>query len=404
MAIYRYKGVNMAGDTMTGQYEAADKETVIAMLRNNGYYPVSIELQKDKNQGLWFSELRRLPIKDIAVFCRQFATVIQAGIPIVQALRIMQQQVSNKNLKHSLDTVYEEVLKGRTLSESMRQYPTIFPAMLVEMVSVGEASGTLDMSLQRMADTYEKQYKLQQKIGNALVYPAVVSCVALAVLAFMLLYVVPTFVSVFTATGMQLPLPTRVLLGLSNFIHQYAALLLLALIGIAVVFVYYISTENGRRWFDRLKLTMPALGALNLRVAVSNFAHILSTLLASGIDLSQALHILRNVMKNKVIQGYIDQFIADIEAGRSLADAIEQADMLPVMLSQMTRIGEESGSLDAMLAQTAGFYDMEVENMSARLTSMIEPIIIVVLGMAVGFIVVSIALPMFTMISTVPGV
>ncbi|MDK2992754.1 MAG: type pilus assembly protein PilC [Clostridiales bacterium] len=403
MPLYAYKGVNIDGAMQAGQYEAVDKDAVMAMLRERGYYPVEVKPIRDKRSGDWLAALQRVPLRDISVFCKQFSAVIKAGIPIVQALDIMREQVTNKSLKEALGEIYQSVQVGKALSDSMEEYPRVFPAMLVEMVRVGEVSGTLDTSLERMADTYEKQYKLQQKVSNAMVYPAVVCVVAIAVVIFMLIFVVPTFVSMFTDSGMELPLPTRILLGLSGFVQNYAVILLLIIAVLALILFYYVSTDVGRRWFDGLKLKVPVVKDFMIRSITANFAQILSTLLASGIDINQALDIAKGVIKNKVVEGHIDKFIEDVEQGVALADTIGKAGLFPVMLVQMTRIGEESGSLDAMLAQTAQFYETEAENAATRLTSLIEPAIIVVLGLAIGFIVISIALPMFTMISTVPA-
>lgn len=403
MPLYAYKGINIDGSIISGHYEAVDKNGVVSMLRGKGYYPVKIEPARVKGLENLLGGLQKVPMKDISVFCRQFAAVIGAGIPIVQALDIMREQVSNKSLKQALADVYQSVQIGRTLSDSMEEYPRVFPPMLIEMVRIGEVSGTLDTSLKRMADTYEKQYKLQQKMSNAMIYPAVVAVVAIGIVIFLLTFVIPTFVTMFTESGMELPLPTRILLGMSNFIQAYGLILLLGIVLLALAFFYYISTNTGRRWFDGLKLKIPVVKDFVLRSATSNFAQILSTLLNSGIDINQALNIVKGVIKNKVIEEHIDRFIADVEQGIPLADTMEKSHLFPIMLVQMTRIGEESGSLDDMLAQTAQFYETETENAATRLTSLIEPAIIVVLGLVIGFIVISIAIPMFTITSTVPA-
>jgi type IV pilus assembly protein PilC len=402
MPIYRYTAINLSGQEIKGVYDAADRTAVVHMLREKNYFPVDIKENKKISDTVSLKRLfSRVTTKDLSVFCRQFSTVVNAGVPILASLDILRKQTENTRLRETLDILFEEVQKGKNLSQVMGLYKGIFPELLVNMVETGEISGTLDKVMERMAIHYEKEYKLSQKVKNALVYPSIVAIVATAVVTFLVTVVLPTFASMFQQVGAILPPSTRILMSISDLIRKYWLLLLVLLTGSALGVRIYASTEGGKQFFDELKLKMPVIGVVNKKVITARFARTLGALLTSGISVLQGIEITKKVVGNTVIQKSLSGVEEGIKKGKGLSEPLKSIEIFPPMLIHMAKIGEDTGTLDYMLAKTADFYDDEVENAVTRMTTLLEPAIIIGMAVVVGFIVVSIVLPMFELMTNI---
>lgn len=400
MVKYRYKAVTANGGELKGTYIAATKADVIKMIRANQGYPVLVEeddiLASAKAGRQW--SIRH---KDYEIMCRQLAAMLGAGVPIIQSLNILRTQVHNKSLKAGLDQVYEDVQKGQMLSEAMKRKRKVFPDLLINMIESGELSGSLENVVDRMAYHYQREGKISNKITSAMVYPVILSVVAICVVIFLLTFVMPTFVQIFENSGVALPLPTRMLIGLSNALKQYWYLFILVIGGGISVFIRHIHTPNGRLWFDSMKFAIPVIKGLNEKIASTRFTRTLSTMLHSGIPLIQALENIERVIGNRLVSDGLKSVREEVQRGSDLAGPISRLNLFPPMVSSMIHVGEESGTLEEILRKTAEYYDTEVENDFDRVLALFEPIMILVMGVAIGFIVISMALPMFDMMKTV---
>lgn len=401
MPVYKYKAVTYDGKKVQGQYSASSKIEVINMLKSDNIYPIEINEVISSKDIKDLKIFNRVKIKDIAVFCRQFYTMLNSGVTIVNCLEVLRCQTENKKLKKTLGQVYESVQKGMTLSEALKRHKDVFPELLINMVEAGEVSGNLDTILNRMAIHYEKENKISNKIKSAMMYPLVLSIVATVVVVFLLTVVMPTFISMFQQSGTTLPTPTLVLLGISDIIKNYWYIIIAIITGLVYLFKKYYETERGRAYIDKLKFRIPILNGVITKIITSRFTRTLSTLLASGVSLIKALDIVSKIVGNKVIEEGINKVKDEVRRGMDLASPIDKLGVFPPMVVSMIKIGEESGSLDEILDKTANFYDDEVEASLQKMTSLIEPIMIIIMALIVGFIVISMVLPMFDMINTV---
>ncbi len=403
MPLFQYKAINNKGENVQGGLTAADKAEVLQTLRESGLFTLRInEAMAGKLKGNPYIELfSGVKTKDIAFFCRQFATMLMAGINIIQVLEILFRQTENKKLKKVIGEVYEEVQKGNTFSDALRKHIKIFPELLVNMVETGEVSGTLDVIMDRMAITFEKDSRVQNKVRGALVYPIVLSVVAAFVVIFLLTFVLPTFVGIFEQSSVPLPLPTRILMGAGNVVKNYWYLILPSIGVIVYLVLRWSKSDQGRLEIDKFVLKIPVVGNVVQKVASSRFSRTLSILVSSGTPILQALEVVARVVGNKVIANGILKARDEVTKGIELSTPIRNLGLFPPMIDSMIKIGEESGTLDSVLEKTANFYDDEVEAAIQKLTSMLEPAIIIIMGAVVGFIILSIALPMFDMIQTV---
>lgn len=400
MPEYNYKAITANGEKIAGIFEAVNKEAVIKMLSEKQSYPVVIKEKtvKDITEIKFYSKVKT---KDIAIFCRQFFSMLNAGVPIVTCLSILRQQTENKRLREVLAEVYEEVNKGKTFSSILREHPGVFPELLVYMVEAGEVSGNLDVVMERMANHYEKEYKINNKIKAATFYPIILSFVATAVVVFLLVFVMPTFVGMFEGAKVALPLPTRILLGISDAIQTYWYVALGVVALVVYGFKIYVRSNSGRYNIDSIKLKIPILKDLVQKVATTRFSRTLSTLLASGIPLLQALETVAGVVGNKVYTEAVLETSSEVRDGVNLAVPILRNKLFPPMLGNMVKIGEESGTLDDVLERTAIFYDEEVDMSIEKLTTALEPLMIVVMAVVIGGIVIAMILPMFDMMKLI---
>jgi type IV pilus assembly protein PilC len=319
----------------------------------------------------------------------------------MQALSIMVDQTEEKKLKKSLQQIYEDVQTGQSLSASLRAQGQRYPAMMISMVEAGEVSGTLDSSLERLGENFEREAVLSAKLRNAMIYPAMVALVAIAVVIYLLNNVVPVFTGIFESAGSALPAPTRLLMALSDFVRQNFMIVLLSLVVLVVLFRVVIHSPAGRLAFDRMKLRAPIVGKLNTKVVAARFTRTLATLSAAGVSLTQAIEITADAVSNKFVRAALLEVSTLIKQGEGLSRPLADLDIFPPMVVHMTRLGEESGTLDDLLTKSAVFFDQESEAAVQRMTSLMEPLIIVVLGGIIVFIVISILLPMFGMYSMI---
>lgn len=400
MPVFKYKAMSNQGQKLDGSYTAKTKEEVIAMLKSNNYYPLSIEEER-KDEIKISGSFTKVKIKDIAIFCRQFYTMLNAGASILASIDVLREQSANKKLRASLQDIYEQVQKGLTFSESMRNHEDVFPALLINMVESGEVSGNLDLVMLRMATHYEKENKLNSKIRGAMIYPIILSILSLSIVTFLLTFIMPVFVSMFTSSGVTLPLPTRIMLKLSSCVRNYWYLLIIIIAALAYSIKRYAGSDNGQLRFHGLRLKLPIIKGLNQKIIVSRFTRTLSTILSSGIPLVNALQVSAKVVGNKIVENKILEVREHAIKGEGLAEPIKNSGVFPKMLYSMIKIGEESGTLDEILDKTADFYDDELETALQMFTTALEPIMILIMGLIIGMIVISMVLPMFDMFKTV---
>ncbi|MDY0255705.1 type II secretion system F family protein [Gudongella oleilytica] len=397
---FKYKAITSSGQKIEGVFNAASEEDVVTMIKGNSYLPVKVErdIGQEAQIEIFKSKVKK---KDLALFCRQFFTMLDSGLGIVKCLDILEMQTENKTLKPIIGEVNGDVQKGLSLSEAMNKYPDIFPTILTNMVEAGEVSGNLDAILERMAVHFEKENKLENKIRSSMVYPIALLVVSIAVVIFMITFILPTFTGMFAGSGVEIPWPTRVLLGMSDFIKSYWYILL----GILGLMTFTITTfkksEAGRAFFDGLKLKLPVIKGTTVKIITSRFTRTLSTLMDSGIPLIKSMEVVAKVVNNLPVEEKIEDGIEEIRKGVPLSRAIQNVGVFPPMVDSMIRIGEESGSLDEVLLKTADFYDEEVETSLTKLTTLIEPIMIVGMAIVIGFIVIAMYLPMFDMMKTI---
>jgi type IV pilus assembly protein PilC len=387
----------MSGSIMEGVYEAPNQQSVIEMIRQKSFYHLEVKEIVERKDMKEIELFSRLKAKDISIYCRQFSSILKAGVPLIRCLSMLTEQTDNKPLKAITKNVREEVQKGSSLSQALSLHSKKLPSILINMVAAGEASGTLDNSLEVMAEHFEKEHKTQQKIKSAMRYPIIVCIVAIAVVIILLTKVVPVFIGMFETAGADLPLPTKILIAMSKFLKSNGIFLLFGLILIILSFRMYISGETGRLSFDRFKFHIPLIGSFLSKSIAVRFARTMSTLMLTGVSITEALEITGKVMGNAYAKKGINEVIEEVKEGKGLYIPIKSSMLFPAMLENMIMMGEETGTLDGMLQKTAEFYEDEVDRATQKLTSLLEPLIIVVLGGVVAFIVLSIALPMFEM-------
>ncbi len=403
---FRWTGKTLTGIVRSGEMAAASREEVVMALRREGVIPTVINEEKKIGFSLKALTQRKPKVKDkdLVVFTRQFAAMLNAGIPIVQALDILAKQVDNKGFGEVISDVKNSVETGTTLADSLKKHPKVYDSLYVNMIAAGETGGVLDDVLIRLAIYIEKAMKLKRKVKGAMVYPSVVISVAVLVVAVIMVFVIPVFAKVFTAMGATLPLPTRIIIGVSNFLVGLGGLLILiGSISGFFGFKQFRNTEGGRTATDRLFLRIPIVGQILRKVAIARFSRTLGTLITSGVPILDALEICAKTAGNKVVENLIIHVKKEVATGKTLAEPLAKSPVFPPMPVQMISVGESTGALDQMLGKVADFYEDEVDNAVANLTSMLEPILIVFLGTTVGFIVVSLYLPIFKIGGVIAG-
>jgi len=401
MAVFVWKGRTLAGEAQTGEIEVGRQEEALELLRKKRILVTSLRpkagpsLPKFGGSGV--------STKDLAIFTRQFATMISAGLPLVQCLDILAKQASKPSFGKIITETTREVEAGSTLSDALGKHRNVFDDLFRNMVAAGEAGGVLDEILMRLATYIEKADALKRKVQSAMVYPAVVLTVALGATAFMLIFIIPTFAKMFMDFGGELPLPTKIVLVLSDILVHWWWVALLGIVAGVLVFQRYYATENGQRVVDRFMIRMPVLGDVLLKGSVARFTRTLGTLISSGVPILGGLEITARTAGNKVIAEAIMNARASIREGETVSAPLKASGVFPPMVTQMIAVGEQTGALDEMLTKIAVFYEAEVDTAVDTLTSIIEPVMIVIMGGIVGGMVIAMYLPMFKLINVVAG-
>ena len=405
MAVFRWQGVSPRGEVLAGEMEAPTRDAVLVRLRSQRIQPIPAKI-REKGRGLdrdisipGFGE--SIKQRDVVIFTRQLATMIDAGLPIVQCLEVLATQSPNKKLRGVIRQLKEEVEAGSTFTDALRKHPKLFDDLFVNMVAAGEVGGILDTILHRLSGYMEKAMKLKSKIKGAMIYPATIITVAVGVTAILLIFVIPVFAELFGSFGQALPAPTQFVINLSNFTISYFHYMAGVFIAVGIASRQFYRTEAGRMTFDQMFLQLPVFGDLIRKAAVARFTRTLSTLVSSGVPILDALAITARTAGNKVVERAVLATRISISEGRTIAEPLAQSKVFPPMVCQMISVGETTGALDAMLQKIAEFYEEEVDNAVANLTALMEPLVVLFLGVVIGGVVISMYLPIFKLGSVI---
>jgi len=399
--MYRYSAMDTSGRNISGTLEADSLELVRAKLADLSYHILAIRETKGR-AGLqdWFTGIQRVKLRDLVMFSRQFATMIDAGLSVVKCLDILQKQTRNPKMKDVIGEVKRDVGGGMNLTEALKKHPRIFSPLYVNMIRSAEAGGILDQVLDRLSTFLEKEQETRNKIKSAMMYPAVVFCFALLMLVALLFFVLPKFKGIFETMGLELPLTTRLMLNSSEYIRTYWYIALVVLAGSVILVKALARTEKGKYAIDAAKLRLPVFGDLMLKTSVSRFARTFGTLISSGVPVLRALEIVADTAGNRVVSDTVARAAISIKEGEKISTPLFGSKLFPVMVTQMIAVGEETGRLDQMLVKVSNFYDEEVDTTLKSLTSLIEPLMIVGLGFIVGFIAVSVISPIYSLVGS----
>jgi type IV pilus assembly protein PilC len=402
MPIYKFSGVDASGTKVAGEREATNKQVLQANLRKERIANIVVK-EKGKEFTLPTLGSGKVPVKDIAIFFRQFSVMIDAGLPLVQCLEILAANQENPAFQKSLTGVRVTVEGGSTLANAMRQYPKIFDDLTTNMVEAGETGGILDVILQRLAAYVEKAVKLKSAVKSALIYPVSVISIAVLVVGALLKFVVPIFEKLFAGLGVDLPLPTRMVIGLSQFVQNFWWVGIIGLIAAVFAIKQVRKDKKGKYITDNLLLKLPIVGALLRKIAVARFTRTLGTLITSGVPILEGLSITARTSGNAVLEEALLKVRKAIEEGRTIVDPLKECGVFPNMVTQMIGVGEATGAMDNMLQKIADFYEDEVDAATKDLLTLLEPLMIAFLGVAVGGIVISLYMPLFAMIAKLSG-
>lgn len=398
MAKFQWEARSRTGAVQSGVMEAKSRDMVEAQLKKYGFGGISI---KEEGKGLSMEIKlpamfgKKVSTKELVIFTRQFATMIDSGLPLVQCLDILSSQQENPTFKGVLLKVKESVESGSTFADALAKHPKVFDQLFVSLVAAGEVGGILDTILNRLASYTEKSMKLKKQIKGAMVYPATVMSVAVVVVGVILVFVIPTFAKMFADFGSDLPGPTKVVIALSNFLKKYIIVIIAAIFALVFVVKKYYATKNGRKTLDRMALRAPVIGQLIRKVSVAKFTRTLGTLVSSGVPILDGLDIVARTAGNVVVEEAIMKVRQSISEGKTIAEPLAQSGVFPPMVVQMISVGEATGAMDAMLSKIADFYDDEVDNAVSAMTAMLEPMLMVFLGVVVGGLVIAMYLPIF---------
>lgn len=407
MPSFAYQAKDSTGKSVNGVIEAENERVLRAKLREMNYYVTGITQKQtgglNADVGQILQRFRGVNEQALVVFARQFATMINAGLAMVRCLDVLSVQTEDSVLKPVITAVRREVEGGSTLAAALGKFPKVFSPLFVNMVRAGELGGILDDVLNRLATFLEKDFNLKKKVKSAMTYPAVILVMAVLIVLFLVIFIMPTFVELFNGMHMNLPAPTKILIMFTNGARNpyvFGPVIVLTIVGF-ILFNRYTSTQVGRRQFDAFKLKLPVFGMLIRKVAISRFCRTLGTLLQSGVPIMQALEIVGKASGNEVVAETVNKVRESVREGESIAVPLQLSGLFPPLVTQMVAVGEETGNLDGMLSKISDFYDTEVEYMLASLTSLLEPILILIMGFIVGFIVVSVFLPLYQIIGNI---
>jgi type IV pilus assembly protein PilC len=403
MAVFIWEAATKRGEIKKGEMDANDETVVRGLLRRQGFKSITVK-QKPKDLLEYVPFLKqKVKEKNIVVFARIFSTMINAGLPLIQCLDLLAQQEENKTFAKIITSVKEDIEGGSTLQDALKKYPAVFDELFVNLVAAGESGGILDVILIRLSNYMEKTMKLKSKVKGSLVYPIIVLVVSIAVITLLLVYVIPVFKKMFEGMGGQLPGPTQFLINVSDYAVSYFPYMVGGVVLFIFVFRRYYRTEKGRLTIDALVLKAPIFGPLLTKVAVAKFTRTLSTMMASGVPILEGLNIVSKTAGNVIVENAIMKTRQSISEGRTIAEPLAETEIFPPMVVQMIAVGEATGALDAMLAKIADFYDDEVDAAVAAMTTMLEPFMMVFLGIVVGGMIICMYLPIFKMAAVVAG-
>lgn len=402
METFSYTAVGADGKEKKGSIVAETREDAARSLKDQGLLPMSIGKQSalDKDINFSFGKKKGVKVRDLSVFCRQFSSIIKAGVNVINALSMMSEQTENKKLKAAIKNVQSNVEKGETLSSAMRSEGDIFPSLLVSMVAAGEASGSLETAIERMAIQFEKDAKISGMVKKAMIYPIILIVVMIGVVIAMMMFVIPNFMDMFEGLDAEMPFMTVMVINMSNFILDKWWLLILIVVGIVFAYKSYYKTDAGRHMIDRIKIKIPVFGVLTVKTACARFSRIMSTLLSAGMPMISAIEIAAGTMDNVLFKDALQKVRSGVALGMGFSQQIGVTRLFPAMLVHMVGIGEETGNIEDMLTNVANYYDEEVELATQSVTALMEPMIIIVMAVVVGALVLAIYQPMITLYST----
>jgi len=401
MPVFKWEGKDRQGQSIQGQIEASNTAVAVMQLRKQQIVPLKLREETKKKAAFGLSLGSRIKEKEVAVFTRQLATMIDAGLPLVQSLEVLSAQQENPTFKNCLLAVKRDVEGGATFSDALRKHPKAFNDLYTNLVTAGEIGGTLDIILNRLSQYMEKSIALKKRVRGAMVYPASILGICVLVVVVLLVFVIPVFEKMFAGFGAALPAPTQFVIALSKFVQGNFVFILGGVAGLVFLFRRYRGTESGRMVTDRAMLKAPVFGPLLVKIAIARFSRTLGTLVSSGVPILDGLNITAKASGNKVLEEAIMRTRASISEGKTIAEPLGEASVFPPMVVQMIGVGESTGSLDAMLNKIADFYDEEVDATVAALTSLLEPLMMVVLGTLIGGMMVAMYLPIFKMATVV---
>ena len=394
---FSYVAVDQTGRETKGSMDAENRERAAEQIRKSGLVPLSIKEQGVLNKEIDFSLGKKVKPRDLSVFCRQFVSITQAGVPMKEALQMLAEQTENKWLKRAITDVLTNVEKGNTLADSMMAYQDIFPGIMVSMVRAGESSGNLEMAFSRMAVHFEKQAKLKATIRKATIYPIILICAAIGVVAVMLLFVIPIFIDMFADLDVEMPALTMAVMNTSRWTASHWYVILIVIVAVVAAYHAFYRTDDGRRIIDEIKMHMPLFGKLTVKSACAEFARTMSTLLAAGLSTVNCLDIVSGIIKNIHYVNALQKAKEEIMKGIPLSEPLQSSGIFPPMVYHMTGIGEETGNIEDMLSKLADYYDEEVEITTQSILAAMEPLIIVFMAIVVGTLVIAVILPIGAM-------
>jgi type IV pilus assembly protein PilC len=401
METFSYTAVGADGKEKKGTVIAETREDAARSLKDQGLLPMSIGKQSALDKDINFSFGKKgVKVRDLSVFCRQFSSIIKAGVNVINALSMMSEQTENKKLKAAIKNVQSNVEKGETLSSAMRSEGDIFPSLLISMVAAGEASGSLETAIERMAIQFEKDAKISGMVKKAMIYPIILIIVMIGVVIAMMMFVIPNFMDMFEGLDAEMPFMTVMVINMSNFILDRWWLLILIVVGIVFAYKSYYKTDAGRHVIDRIKIKIPVFGVLTVKTACARFSRIMSTLLSAGMPMISAIEIAAGTMDNVLFKDALQKVRSGVALGMGFSQQIGVTRLFPAMLVHMVGIGEETGNIEDMLTNVANYYDEEVELATQSVTALMEPMIIIVMAVVVGALVLAIYQPMITLYST----
>ena len=402
MATFVYKVRDRSGKIFTGNIEGENRTSVVSRLREMDYYITSVS--EERKNILFSTQLnlfRGIKLRDLTIFYRQFATMVNAGLTLVNSLDILTEQVENKTLANHIKAVKADVEAGSTLADAMAKFPQVFSELYLSMIRAGEIGGVLDEILNKIADLMEKEFALRQKIKSAMAYPSFIAGAAVIMAIFMLTFILPQFAGIFKQFGGKLPALTQFLLTLTMLFNKFWYLFLIVFAGLVAAFLAYKKTPSGKVNFDKFKLSAPIFGDLNRKSAISRFTRILGTLIKSGVPILEALQVSSNAIGNLVISSAVLDARTKIKEGQSISGPLAASGVFPPMVTQMVMVGEESGELEEMLINVAKFYDEEVDRAVERLTAIVEPLMMAFIALTVGVMIIAMYLPIFNMVNLI---